>query len=368
MEDIKNWIHSRLFHQVPISISVIDRDFRIVDANAKFEETYGAWQNRACFEVLKNRTSRCSDCAAAQSFEDGKTRVREEEGTKSNGEPFFYLCHMFPLIRKNHEIPYIIEMATDITENKRLEKEKLEAERLAAVGQTVAGLAHGIKNVLMGLEGGVYVFKSGMEKGDTERLLKGWQMLDENISRISTFVKEFLEFAKGRVPKVKPTSPNLVAKKVLDLFRPKAELAGIHLEGHLSGGIPPALMDEEEIHTCLVNLVSNALDACEISDKQGRTVTVSTFEKDNTLVFEVSDDGTGMDYEVKKKIFTNFFSTKGANKGTGLGLLTTKKIVQEHGGRVSFESSPGEGSVFRLEFPRNRLPKAESSENEEKKI
>jgi len=212
MEDLKNWIHNRLFDQVPISISVINREFKIVDANPEFEKNYGEWENRFCFEVLKNRTARCSDCAAALSFDDGETRVSEEEGYSRSGEPFYYLCHMFPLIRKNGEIPYIIEMSTNITATKKLEKEKLEAERLAAVGQTVAGLAHGIKNVLMGLEGGVYVFRSGLEKEDQVRMIKGWQMLEENIARISTFVKEFLNFAKGRVPKVKPVLPNQIAR------------------------------------------------------------------------------------------------------------------------------------------------------------
>jgi signal transduction histidine kinase len=83
---------------------------------------------------------------------------------------------------------------------------------------------------------------------------------------------------------------------------------------------------------------------------------LSTEDRDGTLVFEVADDGVGMDYEIRKKIFSNFFSTKATGKGTGLGLLTTRKIVQEHGGKVSFDSTEGAGSVFRLEFPRDRLP------------
>jgi len=110
--------------------------------------------------------------------------------------------------------------------------------------------------------------------------------------------------------------------------------------------------------------VSNALDACQISDKPGRHVTVTTRDRDGVLVFEVADDGVGMDYEIKKNVFTSFFSTKGSNKGTGLGLLTTRKIVQEHGGKVSFESTEGVGSVFRLEFPRNRLPRPPNKEED----
>jgi signal transduction histidine kinase len=254
-------------------------------------------------------------------------------------------------------------IALDLRATKELEREKLTAERLAAVGQTVAGLAHGIKNVLMGIEGGMYAFQSGMSKGDDERMLQGWQMLEENINRITTFVKEFLEFARGRTPTVRLIDPNEVAAKVVDLFKDKAEMAGIRLAFEPQAEVPPAFMDEEGIHACLVNLVSNALDACETSDRPDPEVTVSTHDHGGSLVLEVADTGTGIDYEIRKKVFTTFFSTKGSGKGTGLGLLTTRKIVQQHGGKVSFESTAGAGSVFRLEFPHDRLPRPRETED-----
>jgi signal transduction histidine kinase len=336
---------------------VIDRSFRIVEANRSFKKNYGEWKELPCYTVYKGRSDRCERCAAAETFTDGQTRVREELGKVLNGRQTYYLVHMVPLIEAGGEIPYIIEMSTDITATKTLEQEKLEAERLAAVGQTVAGLAHGVKNLLMGLEGGIYVFKSGMERGDEKRMINGWQMLEENIERISSFVKEFLEFARGSTPAVQLVSPARLAQQVIELFKDKAALAGIELNGHLEDNIPYALMDEDAIHSCLVNLVSNALDACEISDRPSRHVVVSVREQNGSLIFEVADDGVGMDYEIKKRVFTNFFSTKGSGKGTGLGLLTTRKIVQEHGGKVSFESEEGKGSTFRLEFPRDRLPR-----------
>jgi len=255
-------------------------------------------------------------------------------------------------------------IAQDLHQIKELEQEKLVAERMAAVGQTVAGLAHGIKNILMGLEGGMYAFQSGMSRGDDQRMVKGWHMLEENINRITSFVKEFLEFAKGCEPSVQLVDPNDIADKVLELYQDKAAMAGITVRCELQEGIPYALMDEEGIHACLVNLVSNALDACEISDREVKEVVLRTYDREGVLVLEVADNGVGIDYEIKKKVFTTFFSTKGSDKGTGLGLLTTSKIVQEHGGKVSFDSTQGQGSVFRLEFPRHRLPKPRETEIE----
>lgn len=258
-------------------------------------------------------------------------------------------------------------IAQDLRRLKELEREKLTAERLAAVGQTVAGLAHGLKNVVMGLEGGMYAFQTGMAKGDNERMLQGWKILEENVPRITLFVKEFLGFARGRQPDVKLADPNRVVRQVVDMFREKANQIGIELKSELQKEIPYALMDPDGIHTCLSNLVSNALDACEMSDREERVVTVRTREDEErgVLQIEVSDNGVGIDCDIKKKVFTNFFSTKGLGKGTGLGLLTTRKIVQEHGGRVSFESTEGEGSIFRLEFPRDRLPKLSSERSAE---
>ena len=357
-EDVRDWVRTQLWDQVPVRIAVINQEFQIVEANQSFRSAYGGdWREKPCFAVYKGRTRRCEGCAASRTFADGKMRVREEQGVQLEGKPTFYLVHMVPLVRPEGTIPYVIEMSTDITATKLLERQKLEAERLAVVGQTVAGLAHGVKNVLMGLEGGLYVFKSGMKKGDNERMLAGWQMLEEDIGRISSFVKEFLEFARGKVPKAHLVDPNRIAGNVIELFKQKAAMSGITLVADLQENVPQASMDEQGIHTCLTNLVSNALDACEISDKPGRHVTVSSRDRDGVLVFEVSDDGTGMDYEVKKNVFTGFFSTKGSDRGTGLGLLTTRKIVQQHGGTVSFESTEGVGSLFRMEFPRNRLPR-----------
>jgi signal transduction histidine kinase len=84
---------------------------------------------------------------------------------------------------------------------------------------------------------------------------------------------------------------------------------------------------------------------------------VSSREEKGTIVYEVADNGHGMDYEISRKVFSKFFSTKGSDRGTGLGLLTTKKIVHQHGGEISFTSKEGEGSTFRIDLPRDHLPR-----------
>ena len=251
----------------------------------------------------------------------------------------------------------------DLREIKKLEKEKLEAERLSAVGQTVAGLAHTIKNILMGLEGGMYMVHSGLKREDKERTTEGWEILEKNFNKITVLVKDFLSFAKGRMPKVRMINPNDLVKDVIDLYQDSALQAGIKLVPRLDPDVREAALDPDGIHTCLTNLVSNALDACMMSEKKTLQVVVSTRESNGKLMFEVIDNGMGMDYNIKQKIFTTFFTTKGGG-GTGLGLLTTRKIVQEHGGSISLDSEEGKGSTFRMEFPRKRLPRPDNIDKE----
>jgi PAS domain S-box-containing protein len=243
----------------------------------------------------------------------------------------------------------------DLREVKRLEREKLDAERLAAVGQTVAGLAHGVKNILTGLEGGMFLVQWGIEDGRQDKLEEGWKMLDRNFHKITTFVREFLSFAKGRVPVVEPSDPNQLVEDAVALFSEAARERGVSIETELQDSILDANLDAVAIHRCLANLISNAIDACLVSDENGDRVIVRTRDCHGVLEFMVEDNGCGMDYEIKRKVFTSFFTTKGT-EGTGLGLLVTKKIVQEHGGSVDIDSAPGSGSVFRITLPRHRLP------------
>jgi len=249
-------------------------------------------------------------------------------------------------------------IAQDLREIKQLEHEKLEAERLAAVGQTVAGLAHGIKNILTGLEGGMYVTSSGLKKGDQARVRQGWEMLERNMGRISDLTRNLLAFSRGEAIECRQIRPAEIAREVVGLFRDSAAQYGIDVVAEVEE-VAPAWMDPEALHSCLANLVSNAIDASQISGKPNLEVRVRLREEGADLVFEVIDSGCGMDYEIKQRVFTSFFTTKGRG-GTGLGLLLTRKIAQQHGGTVNLISEPGEGTTFELRFPRHRLPKPDA--------
>jgi signal transduction histidine kinase len=343
-----------LFDRVPCYITVIDKDYRIVRANEAFRHSFGDVLNRYCYEVYKRRKSKCPNCPAARTFRDNKVHNSNQVGTDRRGQDVHYQVTTSPLARSGDQVGHVIEISTDVTAVRKLERDVVEAERLAAVGQTVAGLAHSIKNILMGLEGGKYIVSLGLKKGDEEMVNEGWEMVERNFAKTTTLVKDFLSFSKGRLPQLQMVNPATLVNEIVDLYKDITAQSGITLRSEIAEHVRRAPLDPDGIHTCLTNLVSNAIDACQMGEQKGSEVVIRVREKGEKLVFEVADNGCGIDYEIKQKVFTTFFTTKGG-EGTGLGLLTTRKIVQEHGGKIVLESEKGQGAHFRMEFPRKRL-------------
>ena len=246
----------------------------------------------------------------------------------------------------------------DLREIKRLERELVQAERLAAVGQTVAGLSHGLKNILHGLKGGSYLVDLGIKKDDTEKLKSGWDMIKRNIGRTSELVLDLLTYSKEREPELEDCLPNEIASDVCELMFQKARENQVEIVKDFDSSIGKVLMDPRALHNALLNLMTNAIDAClfdKDTDKTWQVILKTAREDVNTIRFDVTDNGSGMSAEVREKLFTSFFSTKG-HRGTGLGLMITRKLVEEQGGRISVTSESAVGTTFTIRLPM-RAPK-----------
>ena len=227
-------------------------------------------------------------------------------------------------------------------------KKLVEAERLAAVGQTVAGLAHAIKNITGGLTGGTFVLDKGFQLNNEKYLRQGWDLLKGNVDRLKSMALDLLNYAKDREPDYHLCDPNRPAREVIDLMLPRARENDVSLEIESDESLPKVWLDPEAIHRCLLNLVTNAIDACinvDCTQRHGKVVLRILKTERWAVEFQVVDNGCGMDQETKEKIFQRFFSTKGS-RGTGLGLMITKKIIDEHQGAIKFESETGKGTRF----------------------
>jgi two-component system NtrC family sensor kinase len=245
----------------------------------------------------------------------------------------------------------------DLREIKRLEKELIDSERFAAVGQTVAGLAHYIKNILIGLKGGSYVVDVALDKNNIGKLKNGWKSIKRNIGRISDLVLDLLTYSKERKPEYENCFPNQIVNDVCELVEERAKKHELKIVKDFDPSIDEVSMDPRAIHRAMLNLVSNAIDACIFYEDENKNweIRVKTAnEKDHIIRFEVRDNGVGMNQETIDNLFTSFFSTKG-DKGTGLGLAVTKKLVEEHKGTIDVESQPGKGATFTIRLPYDEL-------------
>ena len=224
---------------------------------------------------------------------------------------------------------------------------RLRAERLATIGQTIAGMAHCVKNILNGLRAGSYIIDQEMGEADTSKVARGWKIVKKNMMLLSNIVMDMLSYSKERKPLYQPCRIGDLCEDVVGLLRQQAGDKGVTLV--TSSDLDEVCADESGLRRCLINLVGNAIDACSAGGGLVK-VDVAAADADGRFAIRVRDNGCGMEPQAREKIFDAFFSTKGG-KGTGLGLAVTKKIVEEHGGEIRVESVLGQGTEFALVLP-----------------
>jgi signal transduction histidine kinase len=226
----------------------------------------------------------------------------------------------------------------------------VQAERLAAMGQTIATLSHHIKNILQGIRGGSYLIEEGLKAEDNDVVRRGWRIVDRNQERISNLVMDMLTFSKEREPELAEGDLNALLTEVVELMQTRAAEAQVQLAFQRGDDLPPFQFDADLLHRAVLNVVTNAIDACEKRDGARVEVFVEFTPDERFVHIVVADNGEGIAAEDLHKIFSVFESRKGS-RGTGLGLPVSQKIMREHGGEIRVESTPGSGSRFYLELP-----------------
>lgn len=241
----------------------------------------------------------------------------------------------------------LAHQAAIAVENARLYQMNMEKERLASLGQGISGAAHCIKNILNMVTMGASGVEAGIEKGNMDLLKHSWQSIQKGCDRISEMVLDMLDYSKERSPECVPVALNQLLAEITAMVKPKLEEHNVKLVQDFDPDIGILLLDEKGIHRCIINLISNALDA--LDESNGCVVVRSRLDRETKEVeVQISDNGRGI--ANMGKIFDVFYSTKGS-KGTGLGLSVTKKIIDEHGGTLSAKSKEGEGTTFVIRLP-----------------
>ncbi len=274
------------------------------------------------------------------------TSTSPQEMVRYGGNTKFSQDHLKLMVAIGHQAALAVE-------DTRYYSAMVQAERLAAMGQTVATLSHHIKNILQGIRGGSYLIELGLSEHDDEVVAKGWRIVEKNQKKISQLVLDMLTFSKDREPDLAVADLNQVVSDVTELMQSRAEELGVELHWHPAPDMPRLVFDSEGLHRAVLNMVTNALDAAAETPggQPGRVdVRAGLTPKQDHVRLAVQDNGPGIPPEQMEKLFSPFISSK-KGRGTGLGLTVSQKIVTEHGGRIHVDSKPGRGARFLIELP-----------------
>ena len=233
-------------------------------------------------------------------------------------------------------------------------RRSLQSERMAAVGETVATIAHYATNLTSNLRSSSHMMDLALEREDWARADRSWTIARRGIQSVSRLVMNLLNYSKEREPIPEPTDLRELIEMIAEQWQPGADQLGVTIVLDLEALDREVLVDPEQIEHCLVNLVSNGLQAMPGGGTLSLSAGITSNGPDGTgpLVMEVADTGSGIPEADLPKIFEPFYSSKGS-KGTGIGLAVSKKIAREHGGDLTVTTELGKGTTFRIALPVN---------------
>ncbi len=355
-----NW--QKTFDAIPDIVILQDKDYRILQVNEATCKTLDTSPekiiSRHCYKVFRGVSEPCPDCPAAKAINDVMPFTADLEYT---GLKKFFLVTIAPIIDKNGKITGVVHTAKDITDQKRIECQLRQAQKMEAVGTLAGGIAHDFNNILTPLLGYSELALTDIPPGADQAQADILEVLKAG-ERARELVKQILTFSQQHEQERQPLRMQYVVKEALKLLRASLPTT-IEIKTTIDEKCGQVLSDPTQIHQVLMNLCTNAYHA--MRDKGGVLgVTLRPVEihqedagqfvglrTGKYLKMEVSDTGCGMAPDISEKIFEPYFTTKKKGEGTGLGLSVVHGIVSSHGGHISVYSEPGQGTTFKIYFP-----------------
>lgn len=336
---------ANIFESIPDMVYFIDRNYEIKKINKAVcrylnkqpEEIIG----EKCYKVFHGMNGPWEECPHYKTIESKKEHLREVEDHYLGGT---FISSSSPIFDVKGELIGTVHVLRDISELKSLQERLLLTERMAALGEVAAKVAHEIRNPLISVGG----FARRLEKKLNGNLKEYAEIIAKEIGRLERILSEILGFVKEMRIVKEPVIIERLIDDVVSLVKSDVEERGIDIIRERK--IPVELyVDPGRMKEALLNILTNAIQAIVSNG----TISIETYKKDNEAVIEVTDTGEGIKDETMPFIFDPFFTTK--KVGTGLGLSITRKIVEEHKGRIEVDSMPGSGATFRLFLPLNEI-------------
>ncbi len=331
-----------IFRSISDMVFFTDKDYTIRKINQAVVNRLGKPQEEIvghkCYEVFHGMDKPWPACPHHMTVEDMKAHVEELEDPHLKGT---YLTSTSPIFDTEGDFLGTVHVVRDVTELKELQNKLQSAERMAALGEVAAKVAHEIRNPLVSVGGFAKRLENRLEGTNKEYA----HIIAREVSRLEEILKDILGFVKEvRIAK-KSVPLNDVINDVLSLLKTEFKDRGNALVADLDSSGLDVMVDPHRIKEALLNVVSNANQATD-----GGTITVRTYSEDGEAVVEVSDTGCGIRDEDMARIFDPFFTTRPT--GTGLGLAIAKRIIEEHDGNIiAMSNYPGGGSTFKIYLP-----------------
>ncbi len=336
----------RLFDDLPCHVAVMDEELVLTAVNRKFRRDFGDREGELCYHVLKNAKAPCTDCAVQETFGTGESQEGEAEITTPDGVAHQVLVWTSPVRTAGDDPTHVLTLYTDMTQIRKVQ------DHLSSLGLMVGSISHSIKGMLTGLDGGMYLLDSGLRRQDDDQVHEGLGVVKEMVGRIRNMVLDVLLFSKDRDLRKVETGVAEFAAEAAKGIRSLVEEHGIDFSLECPEDAGVFEVDPGLLRTAFVNVLENAVDAClEDKSRKDHRIAFRVRGEEDEVVFEVEDDGVGMDEETREKMATLFFSSKD-RKGTGLGLYITDRTVRQHGGDIAVESEAGRGTLFTIRIPR----------------
>lgn len=339
-----------LFDNIPASIYIVDRAYSLRAVNWSRAQRTQSRPNqlvtRCCYEALFGRLDPCPGCRVAETLSQGESTRRASRRKETGGEELDWEIGTYPIFDENGQVQQAIVLEEDRTERIRLEASLAQSEKLAAVGQLAAGVAHEINNPLTAVIANAQLLQRSLPP-DSD-LQESVDLIVIAGGRAAQVVRNLLDFARKEQYRLEPTDINETIRKALSLVQHEILSRSITLTFTPEEGFPRILASGDHLQGVWLNLLLNALDAFE--GKPGE-ITITTHRQDDGIQVVFDDDGKGISPEFLPRIFEPFFTTKSPGRGTGLGLSVCHQIIKQHGGTILVDSKPGKGTTFTVVLP-----------------
>lgn len=340
-----------LFDSAPTLMYIINADYTLLAVNRSRSELAGdipqRLVSRHCYTALFQRNQPCQGCRVGETFTSGHNTLRVEQRELSKGDVVEFEISSFPIHDEADQVIQAILFENDVSEKHRLEASLAQAEKLAAIGQLAAGVAHEINNPLTAVIANAQLLQRAL--GDEDKDLSEMAlMIQQAGERAAGVVGELLDLSRQERIDVAPVDVNTTLRKALALAQPRLTESGIRLEFTPQSGLPTVHANADRLTGVWLNLLINAMDAIE---GEGGVIRVATQQDGSQVLVTVSDNGPGIQPEQLGRVFEPFFTTKDPGRGTGLGLSISHRVIRQTGGDIRAESQPGVGTTLRVSLP-----------------